>query len=112
MPIWTSIGRRLLDHVWTLNTSLAIQLFGTLSDAKWGGWAMIGRSLLLRHTMEGLEKEPTAMLNLLAKLQESKALGEVDLVWQQHVGQWVGKELEGWVLSEDRVRFALVLHAF
>jgi U3 small nucleolar RNA-associated protein 20 len=104
MPIWTGVGRRVLEHAWKLHCRLGVELFGALAEVGWRGWNMVGTPLLLRRTLEGLEHEPALMLRLLTQLQEAKKLGEVDHVWKQLVGKWVEGELANWTQTEEKVR--------
>jgi U3 small nucleolar RNA-associated protein 20 len=103
MPVWTGVGRRVLEHTCKLHPRLGVELFGTLSDIGWRGWGMIGAPLLLRRTPEGLDRQPALMLRLLAKLHQTKKLGEVDQVWKERTGKWIANELAHWVQTEEQV---------
>jgi hypothetical protein len=112
MPIWAGVGRRVLEHAWKLHPRLGVELFGTLSEAGWRGWKMIGAPLLLRRTPDGLDHVSDLMLRLLAKLHAANKLGEVDHVWKQRVGTWVVRELEDRTLSKEKVCTSLAAALF
>ena len=63
--------------------SLDLMLCGVLAELGWGGWKLVGLPSLLSATRTLLESEPTLTLRLLASLQNTGKLGEVDIVWKR-----------------------------
>jgi U3 small nucleolar RNA-associated protein 20 len=81
--------------------SLGLMLCGVLAELGWGGWKLVGLPSLLSATRTLLESEPTLTLRLLASLQNTGKLGEVDIVWKRGVDSWIKKRLSSWEISDE-----------
>jgi U3 small nucleolar RNA-associated protein 20 len=81
--------------------SLGLMLCGVLAELGWGGWKLVGLPSLLSATRTLLESEPTLTLRLLASLQNTGKLGEVDIVWKRGVDSWIQKRLSSWEISDE-----------
>jgi len=81
--------------------SLGLMLCGVLAELGWGGWKLVGLPSLLSATRTLLESEPTLTLRLLASLQNTGKLGEVDIVWKRSVDGWIQKRLSSWEISDE-----------
>jgi hypothetical protein len=100
--LWPNASRRALEYSWKATPALGLALSGALADAGWAGWAAIAQPLLLRRSLDALEREPAATLRLLARLKAAKRL-DVDQVWKTQVGKWVREALEEWTHTEENV---------
>jgi U3 small nucleolar RNA-associated protein 20 len=78
-------------------------LCGVLAELGWGGWKLVGLPALLKATPSLLQAEPTLTLRLLASLQHSGKLGEVDIVWKRSVDSWIQTHLSSWEISDESV---------
>ncbi|KAG2158692.1 armadillo-type protein [Suillus bovinus] len=83
--------------------SLGLMLCGVLAELGWGGWKLVGLPALLKATPSLLQAEPTLTLRLLASLQHSGKLGEVDIVWKRSVDSWIQTCLSSWEISDESV---------
>jgi U3 small nucleolar RNA-associated protein 20 len=73
-------------------------LCGVLAEL---GWKLVGLPSLLSATCTLLESEPSLTLRLLASLQNTGKLGEVDIVWKRSVDSWIQKRLSSWEISDE-----------
>jgi U3 small nucleolar RNA-associated protein 20 len=103
---WMGSGRHLVEYYWGLNYELSVELCASLSELNWGGWKMIAAPQLIKNTWTALEEAPNKMLKLLANLCKDKKLNDVDAVWRDRMGKWVGQRLtvEDWQRTEGNVR--------
>ncbi|KAG1818154.1 armadillo-type protein [Suillus subaureus] len=83
--------------------SFGLMLCGVLAELGWGGWKLVGLPALLKATSGLLQAEPTLTLRLLASLQHSGKLGEVDIVWRRSVDSWIQIYLSNWEISDESV---------
>jgi U3 small nucleolar RNA-associated protein 20 len=83
--------------------SFGLMLCGVLAELGWGGWKLVGLPALLKATPSLLQAEPTLTLRLLASLQHSGKLGEVDIVWKRSVDSWIQTHLSSWEISDESV---------
>ncbi|KAG1762389.1 armadillo-type protein [Suillus occidentalis] len=83
--------------------SFGLMLCGVLAELGWGGWKLVGLPALLKATPNLLQAEPTLTLRLLASLQHSGKLGEVDIVWKRSVDSWIQTHLSSWEISDESV---------
>jgi hypothetical protein len=63
--------------------SLGLMLCDVLAELSWDGWKLVGLPSLLSATRTLLESEPSFTLRLLAYLQNTGKLGEVDIVFSE-----------------------------
>ncbi|KAG2048035.1 hypothetical protein BDR06DRAFT_943462 [Suillus hirtellus] len=83
--------------------SFGLMLCGVLAELGWGGWKLVGLPALLKATPTLLQAEHTLTLRLLAYLQHSGKLGEVDIVWKRSVDRWIQTHLSSWEISDESV---------
>ncbi|KAG1831616.1 armadillo-type protein [Suillus variegatus] len=83
--------------------SFGLMLCGVLAELGWGGWKLVGLPALLKATPTLLQAEHTLTLRLLASLQHSGKLGEVDIVWKRSVDRWIQTHLSSWEISDESV---------
>ncbi|KAG1734522.1 armadillo-type protein [Suillus lakei] len=83
--------------------SFGLMLCGVLAELGWGGWKLVGLPTLLKATPSLLQAEPSLTLRLLASLQRSGKLGEVDIVWKRSVDSWIQTHLSSWEISDESV---------
>ncbi|KAG1774596.1 hypothetical protein EV702DRAFT_1123142 [Suillus placidus] len=83
--------------------SFGLMLCGVLAELGWGGWKLVGLPALLKATPSLLQAEPALTLRLLAFLQHSGKLGEVDIVWKRSVDSWIQTYLSSWEISDESV---------
>ncbi|KAG2102831.1 armadillo-type protein [Suillus discolor] len=83
--------------------SFGLMLCGVLAELGWGGWKLVGLPALLKATPTLLQAEHTLTLRLLASLQHSGKLGEVDIVWKRSVDRWIQTHLSSWEISNESV---------
>lgn len=111
MPFWMGPGRKMIEHSWSQNSELGIQLSGSLLELNWNGWKMIAAPFVLRNTWSSLEKQPSQMLRLLAKLQKEGKLIDIDAVWKDKMEKWVASRIlrEDWERSEETARIIFTI---
>ncbi|KAG1892884.1 uncharacterized protein F5891DRAFT_1209517 [Suillus fuscotomentosus] len=83
--------------------SFGLMLCGVLAELGWGGWKFVRLPTLLKATPTLLQAEHTLTLRLLASLQHSGKLGEVDIVWKRCVDRWIQIHLSSWEISDESV---------
>ncbi|KAH7929562.1 hypothetical protein BV22DRAFT_1191955 [Leucogyrophana mollusca] len=83
--------------------SFGVLLLGTLAELGWGGWKLIALPALLKSTPTLLQQEPKQTLRLLASLQRTGRLTEVDIVWRRSVDNWVHDRFNLWEKNSERV---------
>ncbi|KAG1832880.1 armadillo-type protein [Suillus subalutaceus] len=83
--------------------SFGLMLCGVLAELGWGGWKLVGLPALLKATPSLLQAEPTLTLRVLASLQHSGKLGEVDIVWKRSVDSWIQTRLSSWEITDESV---------
>ncbi|KAG2749045.1 hypothetical protein P692DRAFT_201805432 [Suillus brevipes Sb2] len=102
MAMSTGLGRAFVARALGV-PSFGLMLCGVLAELGWGGWKLVGLPALLKATPSLLQAEPTLMLRLLASLQHSGKLGEVDIVWKRSVDSWIQTHLSSWEISDESV---------
>ncbi|KAG2752966.1 hypothetical protein P692DRAFT_201706512, partial [Suillus brevipes Sb2] len=102
MAISTGPGRAFVARALGV-PSFGLMLCGVLAELGWGGWKLVGLPALLKATPSLLQAEPTLTLRLLASLQHSGKLGEVDIVWKRSVDSWIQTHLSSWEISDESV---------
>ncbi|KAG1882502.1 armadillo-type protein [Suillus subluteus] len=102
MSISTGPGRAFVARALGV-PSFGLMLCGVLAELGWGGWKLVGLPALLKATPSLLQAEPTLTLRLLASLQHSGKLGEVDIVWKRSVDSWIQTRLSSWEISDESV---------
>lgn len=102
MSMSTGPGRAFVARVLGV-PSFGLMLCGVLAELGWGGWKLVGLPALLKATPSLLQAEPTLTLRLLASLQHSGKLGEVDIVWKRSVDSWIQTHLSSWEISDESV---------
>jgi U3 small nucleolar RNA-associated protein 20 len=102
MAISTGPGRAFVARALDV-PSFGLMLCGVLAELGWGGWKLVGLPALLKATPSLLQAEPTLTLRLLASLQHSGKLGEVDIVWKRSVDSWIQTHLSSWEISDESV---------
>ena len=67
---------------------------------------MIAAPLIRKNTWNALEATPSRTLRLLANLWKVKKLNDVDAVWKERMGKWVGTRLAAanWQRTEQNAR--------
>ncbi|KAG1731833.1 armadillo-type protein [Suillus paluster] len=83
--------------------SFGLMLCGVLAELGWGGWKLVGLPALLKATPSLLQAEPSLTLRLLASLQNTGKLGEVDIVFKRSVDGWIQYRLSTWEVNEESV---------